>query len=84
MVPSSQGTPQVFTFEAPIHLIESVSPLTVLTDDQFAALYNADPASPTYFTLQLVASLSNTLSMEVLVEHEFDAQFEQPVMVAAS
>jgi len=74
----------VMKFDARIAEIEGVSESVVLSEDNYMALYNANPADLAYFSIQAMILDSNTGQILVQVEHEFDVQFEQPILLAPS
>jgi hypothetical protein len=76
--------PQKLQFAATIADIESVTPTTVLAEDNYSALYNADPADLAYFSVQAQAIAGNTQSVEIVAHFEFDVIFEEPILMAAS
>jgi len=84
MIAPSQTIPSVQLFESSIATIESVLPSAVLSEDNYSALYSADPADVSYFSIQITAAAAATGLCELLVEHEYDVQFEEPVLVASS
>jgi len=76
--------PMVFSFESPISVIESVQESAVLSEDNYSANYNASPADVAYFSVQIMQIDGSTATTQCLIELEFDAQFEEPILLAAS
>jgi hypothetical protein len=84
LIPSG-GAPTVkMAFQSPINQIEGVKPSSVLTEDDYAAAYNANPANTAFFTVKANGLDGFDAVLQVQLELEFDVQFEQPILLAAS
>jgi len=84
VVPGQSGPVTRMQFEAQIADIEGVMPASVLAEDNYAALYNANPADVSFFTVQTQCISAEAASTAVQIEMEFDVIFEQPVLLPAS
>jgi len=79
------GSPtQTMAFEARIADIEGVAESSILSEDNYGALYNANPADVAFFSVQANIMAAGSGAIFVQVEHEFDVQFEQPILLASS
>jgi len=85
LVPASGGAPPVtLRFEASIADIEGVRPSAIESEDNYSALYSAAPADVAWFSIQANALNGGSATCEAQVELEFDVQFEEPILLAAS
>jgi len=76
--------PMTYSFESPIYIIESVAESAMMSEDNYAAAYNASPTDLAYFSLQIQQLDGSTAVCIVIAELEFDVQFEEPILLAAS
>jgi len=75
---------QTMAFEAKISDIEGVLEKAILDEDNYSALYNAHPADVAWFSIQALCLGGSTGAIFVQVDQEFDIQFEEPILFAAS
>lgn len=73
-----------FAQAARISEIEGVSESAVLSEDNYSATSVADPADLAYFTVKMQAENSGNGAANLLIRFEFDVQFEEPILLAAS
>jgi len=73
-----------FAQAARIAEIESVTESAVLSEDNYSATSVADPADLAYFTCKMQAENGGTAAANLMVRFEFDVQFEEPILLAAS
>lgn len=79
------GAPvQRLDFDAKIADIEGVSESAVLSEDGYSAQYGANPTDIAWFSIQACCLTGGTGTVYVQVDMEFDVQFEQPILLAAS
>lgn len=78
------GNPTKLQFAATIADIESVNHPTILAEDNYSALYSADPADLAYFSMQAQSPSGGTVALDVVAHFEFDVIFEEPILMTAS
>lgn len=84
IAPTYGGLNTVMRFSANIADIENKPRASVIAEDNFAALYNANPADLAYFTVQAQVWGSGTQNLDLIAHFEVDTEFEDPLLLAAS
>lgn len=84
LVPTYGGAPAMLRFSADVADIENKPHFAIISEDNFSGAYSGNPTDNVWFTLQAQTYGAGTQSLDLVAHFEFDAEFEDPILLAAS